>query len=416
MEELISVIVAIYNVEEYIPACIESIMNQTYKNIEIILIDDGSTDNSGKICDNYAKKDTRIYVIHQKNMGLAEARRVGVNVSKGKYIGFVDGDDWIDAKMYARLYQLAKEYNADLVSSAGYRNYENGMQGNILKDNMPVGLYDMKENNLVISNLFPSSYHNEYAMNGAVWNKFYERNLVVDVINRMDRRITGFCEDNVMMIGIFLNAKRIYVQHEAYYHHRERIGSAVYSVNERAYEQLNLGYLNMRAYVEESIHKDIVMPQLEEYMMILLIRSLDYFYGVVDVLPSYVFPLDTIPFGSKIAVYGAGRVGRSYVRWIHALKHYDVVTWVDKNIELSKIYGIPIEKIENLRKENFEYILIAILKENTALQIKEKLKQENFFPEDRIIWVKPISFIEFFASKDGDSLDQELQNMRKYNK
>ncbi len=410
MGELISVIVAIYNVEEYASTCIESIINQTYKEIEIILIDDGSTDNSGKICDTYAKKDTRIHVIHQKNMGLAEARRVGVNSSKGSYIGFVDGDDWIDTEMYEKLYQIAKEQNVDLVTSAGYRNYENGMAEGTLKDNMPEGLYDMEKNNLVVSNIFPTSYHNTYAMNGAVWNKFYKRDLVVAVINRMDRRITGFCEDNVMMTGIFLNAKKIYVQHKAYYHHRERIGSAVYSVNKRAYEQLNLGYLNMRMYVEESIHKEIVMPQLDEYMMVSLIRSLDYFYGVVDVMPSYVFPLDQIPIGAKIAIYGAGRVGRSYVRWIHTLKNYNVVTWVDKNSRSSKIYGISIEGIESLKKVHYDYLLIAILKEETALQIKEKLKEEKFFPEEKIIWIRPISFIEFFAKKDGDRLDEELQH------
>ncbi len=84
-----------------------------------------------------------------KNMGLAEARRVGVNSSKGSYIGFVDGDDWIDTEMYEKLYQIAKEQNVDLVTSAGYRNYENGMAEGTLKDNMPEGLYDMEKNNLV---------------------------------------------------------------------------------------------------------------------------------------------------------------------------------------------------------------------------------------------------------------------------
>ena len=100
MEEKISVIVPIYNVKEYLDKCISSICNQTYKNLEIILVDDGSTDGSATICDAFAKKDDRIVVIHKENGGLTSTRKAGVNIATGKYIGFVDGDDWIDEDMY----------------------------------------------------------------------------------------------------------------------------------------------------------------------------------------------------------------------------------------------------------------------------------------------------------------------------
>ena len=95
-EELISIIVPVYNVEEYLKECIDSIINQTYKRIEIILVDDGSTDKSGKICDDYAKIDKRIKVVHKENGGLSDARNVGISVSSGKYIAFVDSDDWVE--------------------------------------------------------------------------------------------------------------------------------------------------------------------------------------------------------------------------------------------------------------------------------------------------------------------------------
>ena len=99
-EELISIIVPVYNVEEYLKECIDSIINQTYKRIEIILVDDGSTDKSGKICDDYAKIDKRIKVVHKENGGLSDARNVGISVSSGKYIAFVDSDDWVEKTMY----------------------------------------------------------------------------------------------------------------------------------------------------------------------------------------------------------------------------------------------------------------------------------------------------------------------------
>lgn len=112
--ELISVIVPVYNVEKYLKKCIESILGQTYQNIEIILVDDGSTDNSGKICDEYKKTDTRIKVVHKENGGLSDARNKGIDVSAGAYIMFVDSDDYISSKMVEILYERIIEDKADI--------------------------------------------------------------------------------------------------------------------------------------------------------------------------------------------------------------------------------------------------------------------------------------------------------------
>ena len=114
MNELISIVVPVYNVEKYLKKCIDSIINQTYENLEIILVDDGSTDNSKKICDEYILKDNRIKVIHKENGGLSDARNVGVDKAKGEYIVFIDSDDWIDEKMIEILYYIIKKNNSDI--------------------------------------------------------------------------------------------------------------------------------------------------------------------------------------------------------------------------------------------------------------------------------------------------------------
>ncbi len=111
---LISVIIPVYNVEKYLGRCLESVLNQTYKNLEIILVDDGSKDNSGKICDEFALKDKRIKVIHKENGGLSSARNAGLKIAKGEFIGFVDSDDWIDYEMYEVLYKLMIEKKTDI--------------------------------------------------------------------------------------------------------------------------------------------------------------------------------------------------------------------------------------------------------------------------------------------------------------
>lgn len=115
MEELISVIVAVYNVESYIGRCIEGIMRQTYRNLEIVLVDDGSTDDSGVICDRYAKIDERIIVIHQKNQGLSAARNYGIKIGRGHYFSFIDGDDFIEKNFIKQLHRVMSEAKVDLV-------------------------------------------------------------------------------------------------------------------------------------------------------------------------------------------------------------------------------------------------------------------------------------------------------------
>ena len=112
--ELISIIVPVYNVEQYLEKCVDSIINQTYKNLEIILVDDGATDSSSKLCDKLAKIDNRIKVYHKENGGLSDARNYGVERATGDYIGFVDSDDYIDAEMYEKLYEAIKKENVDV--------------------------------------------------------------------------------------------------------------------------------------------------------------------------------------------------------------------------------------------------------------------------------------------------------------
>ncbi len=114
MEPLISVIIPIYKVEEYLNECVESVINQTYKNLEIILVDDGSPDNCPQICDDWAKRDNRIKVIHKQNGGLSSARNAGLDICTGDYIGFIDSDDWVDVKFYETLYNNLIKNHADI--------------------------------------------------------------------------------------------------------------------------------------------------------------------------------------------------------------------------------------------------------------------------------------------------------------
>ena len=129
--ELISVIVPVYNVEKYLERCLESIINQTYKNLEIILVDDGSTDSSCEICDKYRDLDSRIKVIHKPNGGVSSARNVGIEMARGAYIGFVDSDDWIALNMYEILYSMIKTYNTQIAAGELLRVADTSLDDNV---------------------------------------------------------------------------------------------------------------------------------------------------------------------------------------------------------------------------------------------------------------------------------------------
>ena len=172
--DLISIIVPVYNVEKYLIRCIESIINQTYKNIEIILVDDGSTDNSSKICDEYKNKDKRIKVIHKINGGLSSARNRGLDIAKGKYIGFVDSDDYISPNMYEILYKELIDNKSDIVVC----NFDRKEDFNFVINNYKVK--KLNNINVIKENIKNDINYNIY-IDDYAWNKLYKKELFKNI-------------------------------------------------------------------------------------------------------------------------------------------------------------------------------------------------------------------------------------------
>ena len=251
MNELISIIVPIYNVAPYLRKCIDSILMQTYTNIEIILVDDGSTDEGRIICDEYKEKDNRVKVIHQSNSGLTVTRRNGVNYASGKYIGFVDGDDWIEPNMYEILYKYMKENDVQVVTSCGYRDYGYINSGKILGDTVPSGKYYINSNDkYILKRLFSSSFNENEYINGAVWNKLFLIDPIKKTLNLMDDRVHGFMDDNVCVIGSIISVESIYVSKDVLYHHREHKEAFTYKQNPKGFMQVNYAYLSLKEIID----------------------------------------------------------------------------------------------------------------------------------------------------------------------
>lgn len=170
MKDLLSVIVPVYNVDKYLDKCLSSIICQTYENLQIILVDDGSTDKSGCICDKFAKIDKRIQVIHQENQGLSCARNVGIEKSIGKYIAFVDSDDYLERTMYSDLMFAISHTNCDIASCGVNYVDEKGV---IIEDKIFDGVLDVYSREDVFAGLYTSE-----KIRFEVWNKIFKRDII----------------------------------------------------------------------------------------------------------------------------------------------------------------------------------------------------------------------------------------------
>lgn len=222
-EALISIIIPVYNVEKYLNTCVYSVIYQTYQNLEIILVDDGSTDNSGKLCDELMKLDKRIKVIHKINGGLSDARNAGIEIANGEYIGFVDSDDWISTKMYEVLHRNIVECGADISVCERIIVSESGIDDKGVSGSRKV---------LETSDSLDILYKNEKYYSHA-WNKLFKRNLFKEI-----RFPTGkLFEDIYIMHELFGEAKSVVFYDVGLYYYRQRSGSIVNSQNWKNYQE-----------------------------------------------------------------------------------------------------------------------------------------------------------------------------------
>lgn len=223
-EPFISMIVPVYNVQEYLETCIRSVINQTFTNIELILVDDGSTDQSGDICDKFAAMDDRIRVVHTKNCGLVSARKKGLQLAKGKYIGFVDGDDWVDDNMLSAMCQQVQKTGADIVICDVIKEYPNCKE--TVEQNISGGEYDKY---LLTQNIYPRMIYAgdffEFGLLPCMCNKIYKTELVKEIYNLVNKEINVGEDVCCTYRALYEASKIVYIKGEYLYHYRQHSDS-----------------------------------------------------------------------------------------------------------------------------------------------------------------------------------------------
>ncbi len=210
VDNLISVIIPIYNVEKYLNQCIHSVISQTYRNIEVILVDDGSTDSSGTICDNYAMNDSRIHVIHQDNAGAGAARNTGLKEAAGEYIAFVDSDDWLEPDAFSYMITILDQNKADVVQCGFYEEYTD----RTIKYSSPAEHEQL--NQLEYLRLFTQDW-----TCALLWGKLYRASILKDIFFETGRVI----DDEFYTYQAIMNACLIVRDVKPIYHYRQRKSS-----------------------------------------------------------------------------------------------------------------------------------------------------------------------------------------------
>ena len=321
----VSVIIPVYNVEQYLNQCLDSVINQTLKDIEIICIDDGSTDNSGKILEEYAQKDNRIKVIHQKNKGAAAARNEGLYIAQGKYLSFLDSDDFFELDMFERMYNCAEKYNTDIVVCKS-KIIDNG----IIKDNNNIKdfLLPKKE---VFSSMDISNYIFQFHT-GWCWDKLYKTSFIKEVgisFQNIKKNNDSFFS-HISMI----NAKRIYVLDKrlVYYRKNRKHSLSENIINRDVYAFLCREFLKeIKTYLIKNKIFEIFEQSYINYCM----------YSVVN-------SFEELSFKIQINFLNILEIGNYKINYFY-LRRYKLVYFVSKYKILIPIYNLYF-RIKNILK------------------------------------------------------------------
>ncbi|TAH69976.1 MAG: glycosyltransferase [Anaerolineaceae bacterium] len=436
----VSVIMPVYNAEKYLPIAMDSLSVQTLNNIEIICVNDGSTDGSADILEKYANKDSRIKVFYQRNSYAGVARNTGMVVAKGKYLSFLDADDYFKPEMLMEAYMNAEKTQADIVIFGGEyfeedtdRAYHNS--GLLKEELIPYNAEYLE------SDKFDSLFH---FTTTCPWNKLYRRSFIEK--NKLRFQTYKRVNDAYFVVVAFALSNRIgFVRKDLISYRTGNSNSLqgtnaespfqfvdvlrdiknalnnynLYNQNEKTFRNLCLSNC---IYNLESLKEDIAFERLynelknnifydfniigtkkedyynkyayEQFQYIISHSSYDYrqnkIYGVSksNRFKEYLFPFEMIDRGSRIVLYAAGNVGNKFYSQIRKTNYCNIIAWVDKNVK--KVGDMHIHAPEVIDMINCDYIVIAVENKLVAEKIKRVLIEDFFVEPNNIVWRDPV--------------------------
>ncbi len=464
MEPKISVIIPVYNAEPYLEQCIESVLGQTLREIEIICVDDGSTDRSGDMLEEYRRRDSRVTVVHQENLHAGVARNKGMELASGKYLAFLDADDYYRPNCLEKLYERAELVQAEVVVFGHYAYFDE--TGEELAFWLPFGRIEAYADPLLFSAADEAeTLFQEFS--GTPWDKLFRTDYIRE--NGFFFQDIPALEDNRFIYPAIAYAGRISLLQERLVVHRygnpqslentrEKSWNSIFAMFDGLWEELERLHLSEKfrqtfdnfvivcllynlemigekdAFVQvcerakrETIPKYRLLEHSPEYCHIqqnaqrlrdlavmdpfeYLVADHRRFYHTFEIETSrlsatctgyemlkgeceelkrtkrWSFPTERLPAGSRVAVYGAGDVGKDFYAQLNDSKRLQVTAWADGNAAELRQRGYPVCDRQALRDAAFDHVVIAVLSRETAEEIGRELLLEGI-EKEKLVWV-----------------------------
>lgn len=394
MEQLLSVIVTVYNCEQYISKCLDSIVNQTYKALEIIIVDDGSTDNSGEICQKYIDKYSHVHYVKKDNGGTASARKKGIELVKGNYVAFVDGDDYIDKNMYESYISVMEAQKVDVVIGCISKEYQE--KSVLVNNRIEEGKYEKGTNyGVLLKNLVDAGPFSDCGIHASLCSKVFKTDEIKPWILKVDENLV-YGEDAVALYPCIVSCNSVSVTTLGGYHWVMRDSSKTHKKDEDYL--LRLFYLEkaMKGIFEVYCDSEELDYILFRYMLNQIQNALNKEYGFCEQYEikkknseikeiRHLFPFEKITRKSKIVIYGNGKVGREFYRQIQHSDYCDIIAVADKDTTQKDYVGKPVLAPGDVVKEDFDFVVVAIHDGKIATVIKENLCKCGISGK-KIIW------------------------------
>jgi len=376
---LVSIIIPIYNSEAFLDKCIQSARNQSYKNLEIILVNDGSTDTCKDICGRYASIDSRIKPIHKTNGGLVSSRKAGLKASTGEYVLYIDGDDWIESDTIEHYVYHALKYNADVVVASHIVNLEG--RKDILSNHISSGIYNKGElKSIVYPKMLYTGKFSQFGIFSYSWGKLYKKEILLENQLNVAEDIT-IGEDALCLYPTLLDANTLVVLEQPYYHYRQRANSLIKTLRTIELPKMQKVYNNLKNIFSNKGVLDIMLPQLQYYILSLLIINTE---GPNPNDTTTLYPFNNISLEKDIVIYGGGTFGQHLYKKILKNNKYALQAWVDEKHKHYSKLNLPVTGFNNIKSIKYDAILIALIDEDNSNIAFSKLI-ENGADKEKII-------------------------------
>ena len=368
----VSIVVPAYNAEPYIGKCMDSLVCQTYKNIEIILVDDGSEDRTGAVCEEYGRcYQPLIQVIHSERGGVTNARLKGVRKAAGEYLAFVDADDWIEQDYIASM--LLCMDGADMIGAGILREQMGECKSAFCEYNgIASGIYVSEaERRKVYENMLYCASPYQFGVLPYLCNKLFRKELLQPFLETMDKGIFDG-EDAAVVYPYLLAARKIVLIDDCKYHYRNHGDSASFRDSVKAYWNASSLYQTLYGYFWESGYGESLMEQLDYYMRRMIWKKDPAAYLSVN---SFRFPFGKVKAGSRIILYGMGKMGSALYYQLKQTNYCRLIAWADRNPEQTgdKTAWVPRIFPQEIMEYSFDYVIIAIQNEMAAAKVAKEL-------------------------------------------